>query len=282
MTAEPIFPGMDPYLEAPDIWPDFHDALAGRIRALLNDRLPAPYYARLQMRPEMGIILEEGGPRRLVPDVTVVRPPEKEFSPAVTRLLDQPRTTLSEGIQVRVRTDPIRHHFVEIRDAARGHRLVTLIEIASPSNKRSGPDRRAYEEKQREVLESPAHLIEVDLLRGGKRLFPYPELFAVADRLDCDYLVLLNKNSQRQDRWIDYTLFPIDLRKELPCVPVPLGGEEPPVPLDLQVAARQAYLEGPYRRMIDYAAPPEPPLSDQDLGWARGLIEKAGIADRQA
>ncbi len=23
------FPGMEPYLEAPDIWPDFHGALAG-------------------------------------------------------------------------------------------------------------------------------------------------------------------------------------------------------------------------------------------------------------
>ena len=30
------FPGMDPYLEAPDIWPDLHDGLAGEIRGALN------------------------------------------------------------------------------------------------------------------------------------------------------------------------------------------------------------------------------------------------------
>jgi hypothetical protein len=191
------------------------------------------------MRPEMGVILESG---------------------------------------VRVRTDPLRHHFVEIRDAARGHRLITLIEIVSPSNKRQGPDRRAYEEKQREVLESPVHLIEIDLLRDGKRLLPYPELFAVVDKLACDYLVLLNESTQRQDRWMDYTLFPFGLREPLPCIPVPLGAKEPAVPLDLQVAAHQAYVEGPYRRMFDYSAPPVPPLAEKDRDWARRLVEEAARA----
>jgi hypothetical protein len=273
---------MDPYLEAPDIWPDFHDALAGRIRALLNESLPSPYYARLQMRPEMGIVLEAGGPHRLVPDVTVVRQPRADRSTPAAGLLDRPRTTTTEGVQVRVRTDPLKHHFVEIRDTARGHRLVTLVEIVSPSNKRPGPDRRAYEEKQREILESPTHLIELDFLRGGKRLFPYPELFGVEEKLDCDYLVLLNKSTERQDRWMDYTLFPIDVRDSLPCIPVPLSERDPAIPLDLQVAARQAYLEGPYRRMFDYSVPPVPPLPEEDLEWARGLVEAAGIAGPQA
>src|SRR5690349_11532214 len=69
------FPGMDPYLEAPDIWPDFRDAFAGEIRAELNQTLPAPYYARLEMRPEVGIVEDGGYQRRIVPDVAVVRPP---------------------------------------------------------------------------------------------------------------------------------------------------------------------------------------------------------------
>src|SRR5881409_2064340 len=42
------FPGMDPYLEAPDIWPDLHEALASEMRAELNLLLPQPYYARLE------------------------------------------------------------------------------------------------------------------------------------------------------------------------------------------------------------------------------------------
>ncbi len=47
------FPGMDPYLEAPDIWPDFHFAFAVEISSELNRVLPHSYYARLGMRPEM-------------------------------------------------------------------------------------------------------------------------------------------------------------------------------------------------------------------------------------
>ena len=89
------FPGMDPYLEAPDIWPDLQSALAAEIRNELNQTLPAPYYARLEKRPELGIIDE-------------------------------------------VPTDPIRHHFVEIRDSAQGHKLITLIEIAGRRRRRLG------------------------------------------------------------------------------------------------------------------------------------------------
>ena len=53
-----------------------------------------------------------------------------------------------------------------------GHKVVTVIEIVSPSNKQPGPDRRSYETKQQEVLSSDANLIELDLLRTGRRLLP--------------------------------------------------------------------------------------------------------------
>src|SRR5947209_8330394 len=118
------FPGMDPYLEAPDIWPDFHDALAGEIRGFLNQTLPAPYYARLEMRPEVGIVDEGGYTRRIVPDVAVARLP---FPPAGTggvALLEAPRAKLSKSVRVRVPNEPLRHPMVEIRDPTRGHRLV--------------------------------------------------------------------------------------------------------------------------------------------------------------
>ena len=44
------FPGMDPYLEGPDIWPDFHAAFACELSAFLNQHLPLSSYARLQRR----------------------------------------------------------------------------------------------------------------------------------------------------------------------------------------------------------------------------------------
>ncbi len=271
------FPGMDPYLETPDIWPDFHDALAGAIRAELNAHLPEPYYARLQMRPEMGVILEAGTKRWIVPDVVVMRPPRRAPQRGVVVVLESPRTMLSEGVEVRVHTDPIRHQFVEIRDAARGHKLITLIEIVSPSNKKPGTDRRAYETKQREVLDSDAHLIELDLQRSGRRLLPYPELAAAVDTLACDYLILLNRAELRQDTWMDYVLYPVDVRESLPTIPVPLTGDDPDVPLDIQYVVQKCYLEGPYVRALDYDQPPEPPLDAGDAVWLDAVLREAGL-----
>jgi Protein of unknown function (DUF4058) len=189
------FPGMDPFLEAPDNWLDFHDALASEIRAVLNQLLPAPNYARLEMRPEVGIVAEGISLRRIVRDVFVVRQlaPKADGGVAV---LDQPRTMISPYLEVQMVSETIRHAYVEIRDGSRGHHLITLLEIASPSNNESGPDRDQYHAKQREILESDASLIELDLLRRGKRLFPYPKLdSALAGRTPrTDYVVVVNRS----------------------------------------------------------------------------------------
>ena len=135
------FPGMDPYLEAPDIWPDFHDALAGEIRGELNRVLPKPYYARLEMRPEIGIVGDELS-ARIIPDVAIVRPRSTAVATAReggVAVLEEPRVASSPSVWLRLPNEPLRHHFVEIRDASRGHALVTLIEIASPHEQATRP-----------------------------------------------------------------------------------------------------------------------------------------------
>jgi hypothetical protein len=271
------FPGMDPYLESPDIWPDFHDRLAAQISRDLNRTLPRPYYARLEMRPEIGIA---GGDerRRIVPDVAVLRPqrPAVESRAPGVAVLDQPRTTVSPSVSMRVSDEPLRHHFVEIRDASRGHALVTLIEIVSPSNKRPGPDRRAYEAKQREILDSDTSLIELDLLRGGEPVVGGPELIEAASHLEPvpDYLLLVSRAWQR-GAYMDYDLFPIRLEDSLPCIPVPLREGEREVPLDLQYALNQAYDAGPYARgAVDYDVPPDPPVRPELTDWLRGCLDR--------
>lgn len=59
------------------------------------------------------------------------------------------------------------HYWVEIRDAKR-RTLVTAIELLSPFNKR-GQGRLEYLQKRDALLASPVHLIEIDLLREGRR-----------------------------------------------------------------------------------------------------------------
>src|SRR5260221_421391 len=44
------FPGMDPYLESPHIWPDVHHGLISGIRNLLTPQLRPHYVARVELR----------------------------------------------------------------------------------------------------------------------------------------------------------------------------------------------------------------------------------------
>src|SRR5439155_5462242 len=57
---------------------------------------------------------------------------------------------------------------LEVRRVDMGD-VVAVIELLSPFNKR-GRDRDDYLRKRAAVLQSDAHLIELDLLRGGERL----------------------------------------------------------------------------------------------------------------
>ncbi|HUG93887.1 MAG TPA: DUF4058 family protein [Planctomycetaceae bacterium] len=274
------FPGMDPWLEAPDIWPDLHEAFAAEIRRELNRRLPARYYARLEMRPEIGIVGDADEPlsvRRIVPDVALAE--HEMVSTAAeavgTAVLAEPRMEVSPSVEVRLPGERLKHQFVEIRDADRDHALVTLLEIASPANKRRGADRDAYLMKQSEVLDSDVSLVEIDLLRGGDRLIggADSELLARMAGRHPDYLVGVSRSWRRA---ADSTLqvFACTVRETLPCIPVPLREGEAEVVLDLQYCFQQAYDAGPYRRgAVDYRQPPRPPLSPEDTAWAAERLE---------
>jgi hypothetical protein len=273
---------MDPFLEDPAIWPDFHQGLALEIRNELNRVLPRPYYARVEIRPELGIVEDETGAcRRIVPDVTVVRHPDRPPSRG-TATLERPRRELSRWVEPQLSDELFSHHFVEIRDAQRAHKLITLLEILSPSNKAPGPDRDAYGAKQRDVLESDASLIEIDLLRTGAHVLPSPALATFVAELNPrpDYLVMVSRASKRATSGLNigYVFFPFNLVEWLPCIPVPLKPEEPEVTLDLQFPFNAAYEGGPYLLgAIDYSKPPVPALTGPDANWAEQLLRERGL-----
>jgi hypothetical protein len=278
------FPGMDPYLEDPAIWPDFHHAFATEIRNALNASLPSPYYARLEMRPELGIIADEEGyesTRRIVPDVLVLRRPGTETSaagPAEVALLNPPRDQVTGFVEFDdLPAEPARHYFVEIRDSTLGHKLITLLEILRPSNKGKGPDRDAYAAKQADVLKTDASLIEIDLLRSGRRIIATPDLERAISGISPrpDYLVLVSRSWRRTGPMRGYVAYPFTLREWLPCIGVPLTCEQPELPLDLQYVFQHTYDGGPYRRgAVDYSKAPIPPLSVEDVVWAQTILQR--------
>ena len=73
------FPGMDPYLEALDIWPDFQGSLTREMSPNLNSLLPSPYYARLRRRPEQATveIRDPGNAHQLVTLIALLSPSSK-------------------------------------------------------------------------------------------------------------------------------------------------------------------------------------------------------------
>jgi hypothetical protein len=254
---------MDPYLETPRHWLDFHTNLAGEIRSALNATLD-PRYGAWTTSSVAYEIVEIARIRTVQPDVAVwgSRSPQGEPSVAVATIVSAP---VKSAIPLEA---PVRLSRVEIRTTAE-EQLVTVIEILSPSSKRSGhDDRRDYLRKRQERLRSSVHLMEIDLLRGGER----PPLEEPVP--DAPYYVVLSREEQRPtvDVW------PIQLSDPLPVLPVPLLEPDPDVPLDLGAAVRSVYDRGPYARTIDYQEPPPPPLlSEREAAWMEALLREKGL-----
>ncbi|NLY01064.1 MAG: DUF4058 family protein [Rhodopirellula sp.] len=111
--------------------------------------------------------------------------------------------------------------------------------------------------KRRELLRSGAHVIEIDLLRGGHR----PPLERPVP--SAPYYVTLSRVSRRP--YVD--VWPVQLQERLPTIPVPLLEPDPDAPLDLAAVVAAVYERGAYARLIDYRQSPPPPLSDAEAAW---------------
>jgi hypothetical protein len=144
---------------------------------------------------------------------------------------------------------PIRERYLEIREV-KTDAFVAVIEVLSPKNKREGEGRLAYEKKRRLVLSSATHLVEIDLLRGGKAMQ------TLGVRSPTAYRILVSRSEQRPTA----DLYNATLQQPLPTVPLPLKPETPDLFLDLQTAFSRVYEEARYSMRIDYRQPIPPPL----------------------
>ncbi len=258
---QPPFPGMDPYLEAPDLWPDVHASLAFAIRDQIQPRLSPRYTAALI--PYIAFEAIEIAPVRLaVPDVGILERDLPGPVGAATAIAPAPLT----GIVAM--EAPTRYQRIEIR-AVGGDTLVTVIELLSPVNKRPGAEGAdAYDRKRREILRSDAHLLEIDLLRPGRR----PALTTPLP--DAPYFIFLSRIERRPL----VEIWPLSLREPLPVVPVPLRSPDADVPLALAEALHHAYTSARYDLRIDYRhAPPPPTLSPDDAAWLDAQLRASGL-----
>ncbi|MGO9598940.1 MAG: DUF4058 family protein [Isosphaeraceae bacterium] len=250
------FPGMNPYFEQAAHWLDFHTEFLSAVRRLLAPQIAPKYIVQLEEHIYIHDLPPEPRQRLRTADLSVAKSGGGGHAAWAVELIEAPaKVMLPEQTVEEV-------PYLEVRDR-QGRELVTVIELLSPSNKRPGNDREAYLAKRRELLRSPAHLVEIDLLRGWP---PMPQ----EGRPACDYSVLVSRAEKRREA----DLWPVGLRDRLPKVPIPLRSPDEAAPVDLQEAIHRAY-DGPGYEHFIYSGEPEPPLDPADAAWARQIADAA-------
>lgn len=261
------FPGMDPYLEGPRLWRDFHTELITVVREALNPQIRPNYVARIEARVYISTA-DDPGRKAIIPDLHVVKT-AGVGRPSSGLGATPGSDDLSPGIEVVELLDTeLTEPYIEIIDMA-DREVVTVIEVISPTNKvRGARGREEYTTKRDRVIRSRASLVEIDLLRDGDRVF-------VGQALPRhDYLALLSRPSTRRRRTI---VWPIQVTQRLPVIPIPLREPDPDVRLDLQAAFTAAYDRGGYDADIDYCQGPDVPLSLEAARWADECLRSAGL-----
>lgn len=252
------FPGMDPYLEDPAFWPDFHIEFTSALRNALRQRLPANYEARLDEQIKL-IDASADSQKEIKPDVAVLR---REEGSADVRFSPQPRAS-AVTVPLVIEEQEYREVWIEIRYRP-DRSVVTVLELLSPTNK-SGPERGAYLAKRRAILHQAISLVEIDLLADGKRIAPPDPL------PDCDYTIVVARAEQRNK----CVVYPCQVRQPLPEIGVPLRPGDGDVIVDLQAVFREAFERGGYETAIDYSRPPLSPLAEADRSWAAAVARRS-------
>ncbi len=165
VTTKNPFPGMNPFFEQQ--WRDAHSSIITYLRDALQERLPSDLVVRAE--EELVSIGAGHPPTTYRPDVQV-REPWRLKEPGATAVVSASPPLASEPIRVLLGEEIER--WLEIHDQS--GRLVTALELLSPTNKLDSTERDSYLRKQREFMRRGANLVEIDLVRQGTWLFPLP------------------------------------------------------------------------------------------------------------
>lgn len=258
------FPGMDPYIERAAIWPDFHDTLITHIKGLLQPLLKPKYVALVQER-----LYVTESERPVYPDAAVIRGgARRRPSGGGTAVAVAVSAPPDPAKVFALSPEEVREPLIHIVEPAAGERLITAIEVLSPKNKRTGPGRRSYQRKRRELWRGGASLVEIDLLRGGR---PTVRLENADEEELGPYHYLVSVSRKEPPRREVYTTI---VRARLPRVAVPLANGDPDVTLDLQAAFARCWDEGPYPQLLRYAEPPPGPMHEEDAAWCQKVLKE--------
>jgi hypothetical protein len=258
------FPGMDPYLEHPRSWPNFHHRLITAIAIHLGP----------QLRPKYRVVVEEAMYQTATPDSILVGIPDVAVQKAVRarqgdEIAAAGRVAIAQPVEVELPMPTvIRQGYLEIRDVATSE-VVTVLEVLSPTNKRPGEGRLTYIAKRQTILASATNFVEIDLLRQWTPLLEAPEAIAA------HYRILVSASDQRPRA----SLYAFNLQDPIPVFALPLDIDDPQPTVDLKSLLDEIYDQSGYDLVIDYSEDPVPPLDTQDREWLSAHLQQAGLGN---
>jgi hypothetical protein len=256
---------MDPFVEMQK-WKDFHLTFNTVVRERLSPLVGPRYTVHVEQRVYLEHCdLPGGEPVKWIEADAAIT---SSSAAGLTTSTETGTLLAEEPLELDLpMAEEVRETYLLVRERT-SDQVVAIIETLSPKNKRPRSDgRREYLSKREEVLQSSAHLIEIDLLRGGERmplLGPAPA---------GDYFFLISRSHRRPRA----TIYPRSIRRPLPVIPVPLLQEDPEARIDLQEVFTTVYDRARYDWSLNYEAELQPPLGAGDAAWMRELLLAKGI-----
>ena len=284
------FPGMNPYLEHPDLWPTVHQRLITALADSLKQQLPSAYQIRLrerhyQVSGEDALVVGTPGLNWDNASGSTVNSESQSVAchqpprPAVDNLASAPDSLaaaagyapkptlnaplLKRPIAVLVPVpQKIYETYLEILDGTGD--VVTVVESLSPKKKRPGRGRSLYERQREGIFGSSAHFVEIDLLRGWEP----PSMYGPDEA--GDYRILVSRSEQRPRA----QLYTWTVMEPIPAIALPLIGHDELL-LNLKPVIDAACDRTDL--LVNYQRDPLPPLSFEESLWLETFLQDVGM-----
>ncbi len=247
---------MDPWLEHPSIWMGVHNRLVAALGDEITASLPEAYFVDVEER----VYWAEPEPHSGRPDLAIMR--------RANRIREAAAPYNKNGcVMVEVPVPEEVHETYLVIRRPKEDRLICIIEILSPTNKRPGMGRERYLRKRLVVCRGMTHIVEVDLLRAYEAMPTY------GPPTPSDYAILVSRGDRRSRG----ELYPFGVRDPIPKFQLPLDrGDTEPV-VDLGATFHGVYERARYHMIADYSRPPVPPLAAKDRAWANRRLREARL-----
>jgi hypothetical protein len=248
---------MNPYLE--EVWSDAHSRLLVYACDQIQRRLPPDLRARIEHHLRVQDDAT-GQPKDWRADVAV----EDSW-----RLAEDEGGDIAVATPVVVDLDLPELRYLKIIENS--GRVVTVIELFSPSNKLKLGERFDFEQKRQQCVTSGIAFVQIDLLLQGEPVLHEDAQFVLQQRRAPYHVATHGRLSDGKWR-----VYPIRLAERLPAVAIPLRPDDKPAPLELQRLLDVAFETGAYDT-FDYRQDPPGPLSDADRAWLDEHLRQQGL-----